>query len=209
MGIRKNILQLNEDLYKNHKLLQKQNLNQGEITNNKEIKKVNPSELYKYIGKQKLLKRTEFTQISNKSSPLLEELLQLEKQICLSYPNKVLYNHVTIREIHNFYSTKARLITFSMIYLLPTIFIIKGSRMSSMTYSKYLFFLPLIFATKEINEGIKQYVTRKYAIPMLFCIDKYYIDKPEFYSKYKMFMNENNLEFKSNDSLSNDKNKLN
>ena len=152
---------LNEDLFKNHKLLQKQNLNKGDATNNKEIKKLNPSELYKYIGKQKLLKRTEFTQISNKSSPLLEQLLHIEKQISLSCPNTPLYNHLSIRDIHNFYSTKVRLITFSFIYLLPTLFIMKGSRMSSMTYSKYLFFLPLIFATKEINEAIKKYVTTK------------------------------------------------
>ena len=206
MGVRKNILQLNEDLYKNHKLLQKQDLNEGEKTKNKEIIKVNPSDLYKYIGKQKLLKRTEFTQISNKSAPLLEELLELEKQINLSDPNNVSNNHITIRDIHNFYSTKARLITFSLIYLLPTIFIMKGSRMSSMKFSKYLFFLPLIFATKEINEGVKQYVTRKYAIPMLFCLDKHYKEKQEFYSKYKIFMNENNLEFKNNDILSQHKN---
>lgn len=196
MGIRKNILELNEDLFKNHRLLQKQNLNEGE---SKEIKRVNPSELYKYIGKQKLMKRNEFSQISNRSAPLLEEFLLIEKEN--NFNNTNISNNITIRDIHNFYSVKAKLATYTLIYLLPAMFIMKGSRLSSMTYSKYLFFLPLIFATKEINEAIKQYVTRKHAILMLFCIDKYYFDKPEFYSKYRKFMNENNLEFKSNDNL--------
>jgi hypothetical protein len=193
------IRKLEKDMYTNYRLMQKENDDVSNLLKEKEIKQISPMQLYKYIGKQKLMKTSDFSVLSGKAVPLLEEFLNKEKEEFLrKKDNKenIKSNHLQLRDIHNFHAVDTKNKVFIVFYLLPALYIFKGSKMRNMSYWRFFFLVPIIAAYPSINDAIRQYTTKTNAILMLFCLEKNYKNNYDFYSKYKKFMDDNDLEFR-------------
>jgi hypothetical protein len=167
---------------------------------NKEIKNVNYSNINSFIGKVKISKKSEYTLISNRAALMLEKLLENEK---IEY-NRIIENkledkdkpYLTLREIHKNRAIGAYYKSMLIFYILPAIYLFKISKIRKLPIWRYIFIIPFMISYKYMNEMIKQYSTRKEAIKMLFVIESYYKNKPEFYQAYEKFMKENRLAFK-------------
>lgn len=197
--IPKEINKLEKEMYTNYRLMQKTNDNVSNLTKEKEIRQISAIQLYKYIGNQKLMKTSDFSVLSRKAVPLLEEFLNQEKENFYKLKQtkeNIKPNHLQLRDIHNFNAVKTKNKVFIVFYLLPVLFIFKGSKMRNMSYWRFFFLIPMIAAYPSINEAIRQYTSQTTAILMLFCIEKNYKQNYEIYSKYKKFMNDNELEFR-------------
>jgi hypothetical protein len=193
------VKKLEKDMYTNYQLIQKEVDDLTQVSKEKEIKQINPSQLYKYIGTQKVMKTSDFSRISAKAVPFLEELLGEERDEHyrkLDNKESVKSTHLKIRDIHNYHAVNTKNKVFILFYILPAIFVFKASKLKSLSVWRFFFMIPLITAYPTINDGIKQYTSRKQAILMLFCLEKNYKHNSNFYSKYCKFMKDHSLEFK-------------
>jgi hypothetical protein len=166
-----------------------------------EIIKLDPSSFFSSIGKRKLSRQSQYTAISNRAALVLEKLLEKEKNEHLKYisENKnenIEKPYLTLREIHSSRAIGAYYKTMLLFYVLPLIYLFKISKIRMVPVWRYVFMIPFIISYSYVNEMIKQYSTRKEAIKMLFLIENYYKDKPDFYEVYENFMKENKLAFK-------------
>jgi hypothetical protein len=189
---RNEIKKLKKEFRENYVLIHKEDENS--FNNKQGIKSYSPRDIYKVIGTRKLLPSGEFTKISSRAGVLLDKLLNEEGQ--REKEKKTSPNNIRIIDIHkqtalvNFYKA------YTVFLILPAGFIFKMSKMNSMTVFRFIFLLPILFAIPSINDAIKLYTTRREAINMLYCIEKYYKNKPEVYDRYKEFMEKNSLEFR-------------
>jgi hypothetical protein len=190
--------------YQNNYMLVKHKNDELEINNEDDIrinenpgKMYSPTYLYKKIGTKKLslTPSGDNYRVASLAAPFLESILIQEKD------NKNKNNdHLRIKDIHNYFAIKYRLISGSLIIGFPIFFLFRLSKLKSTSLIKYIFLIPSFVVFNSVNEAIKNYITRKNAIFMLYCLDKKYLEADPWnqaiHEKYKEFMKANKMEFK-------------